>query len=153
MEMTTARRAEGFSLIEVMVVMVIVALLAMAALPFTQSWTDGANQSDFRNQVARTVGLAQSMAVRNPNGVSRGAPAVRLALADGQLEVIDAHDGTLISSLSVPDRMSITDNTGATMTCVEWDNRRSLVTDNGCTVSRKIAITMDGQTDLEVELL
>lgn len=151
--MAVKQPSHGFSLVELMVVMVIVALLAMAALPFTRAWTDGAKQSDFRNQVARSIGQAQSLAVRNPDGMAQGTAVVRLELSDGRLEVLNAHSGNTEVLLVVPQGLSLLDNTGAALGCVEWDNRRTLVTDNGCTVARKAVVRMNGQTDLDVELL
>lgn len=147
------KHPRGFSLIEMMVVLVIVALLAMAALPFTRAWTDGAQQNDFRNQVARAIGQAQALAVRNPEGAAQGIAVARVELSQGNLAVVNARNGTTELLLALPDGMSLLDNTGASLGCVEWDNRRTLVTTNGCTAARKIVVQMEGQSNLNVDLL
>ena len=65
---TPSRRPCGFSLIELMITVALVAVLAVAAMPFAQSWMDGNRQLQVRSQLLMGVAQARALALRNPNG-------------------------------------------------------------------------------------
>ena len=64
---TPSRRPCGFSLIELMITVALVAVLAVAAMPFAQSWMDGNRQLQVRSQLLMGVAQARALALRNPN--------------------------------------------------------------------------------------
>ena len=66
---TPSRRPCGFSLIELMITVALVAVLAVAAMPFAQSWMDGNRQLQVRSRLLMGVAQARALALRNPNGL------------------------------------------------------------------------------------
>ena len=64
---TPSRRPCGFSLIELMITVALVAVLAVAAMPFAQSWMDGNRQLQVRSRLLMGVAQARALALRNPN--------------------------------------------------------------------------------------
>ena len=65
---TPSRRPCGFSLIELMITVALVAVLAVAAMPFAQSWMDGNRQLQVHSRLLMGVAQARALALRNPNG-------------------------------------------------------------------------------------
>jgi type IV fimbrial biogenesis protein FimT len=68
-------RSVGFTLIELVITLMIVALLAVVALPFTRDWMDGNRQMQMRSHLMEGVGLARALALRNQNGLPVNADA------------------------------------------------------------------------------
>ncbi|KAF1687218.1 hypothetical protein B1992_04335 [Pseudoxanthomonas broegbernensis] len=73
--------AAGFTLIELMVGIAIMAMLLLAAAPFTRDWVDGTRQMRARSNLLEAVGQARSRAMRNPLALTsaqagQGAAAV-----------------------------------------------------------------------------
>jgi prepilin-type N-terminal cleavage/methylation domain-containing protein len=73
-------RVAGVTLIELMVTLVILALLLLAALPFTSSWVYSARVNDGKAKVIEGYGLAKALALRNPTGARAPAAAAGLRL-------------------------------------------------------------------------
>ena len=76
-----ARRPAGFTLIELMVGIAIMALLLLAAAPYTLDWVDGTRQLRARSNLLEAVGQARALAMRNPRALTadqavEGAAAV-----------------------------------------------------------------------------
>lgn len=57
--------SRGFSLIELMVTLLVMALLVLAALPFGGAWLDGQRQGQLRNALLEGIGQARAQALRN----------------------------------------------------------------------------------------
>lgn len=145
---------KGFTLIELMVVLVIVAALAAAALPFTHAWVEGVRQSNARSQVSQAVGVAQGLAMRNPNGVLQGQAVSRLTISQGQVRVRALGATETVWQARLGDGVAVLNGkTGQRLTCVEWDNRGAIVVANGCQHTRQARVTMEGQDALTVDLL
>lgn len=95
-----ARRASGFTLIELMIAIAIMALLLLAAAPFTLDWVDGTRQMRARNNLLEAVGRARALAMRNPHALTaaeatQGAAAVVYDSATHTLCVVPRNaDGT-----------------------------------------------------------
>lgn len=68
------RAASGFTLLELMITIVIMALLLLAAMPFTGAWVDGTRQMRARSNLIEAVGHARALAMRNPEAVASGEP-------------------------------------------------------------------------------
>lgn len=121
----------GFSLVELMVTLAIVALLALVALPFSARWMDSDRQLQARGTLTEGVGHARALSLRNPGGIAHGAPAACLRLAAGNvLEVarlaVDqacaegtvVWDGRLGASIALREP-----GTGTPFQCVAFDSR------------------------------
>ncbi|MCD9030605.1 type II secretion system GspH family protein [Luteimonas sp. Y-2-2-4F] len=79
------RRARGFTLIELVVTIAIMAMLLLVGMPFTRDWVEGARQLQARSQLQEAVSQARAMALRNPSGLpaSIAGGTVRLELVEG----------------------------------------------------------------------
>lgn len=85
--------ARGFTLIELMIGLTIMALLLLAAAPFTQAWVDGTRQMRARSNLVEAVSQARSLAMRNPHAVDlaqsgKGVAAVVYNKAEYELCVV-----------------------------------------------------------------
>jgi type IV pilus assembly protein PilA len=73
-------RHRGFTLIELMVTIAIVALLALVSAPMALSWVNGARVADARAKLTQGFGKAKALALRNPGQVTGAAAAASLVL-------------------------------------------------------------------------
>lgn len=163
----------GFSLVELMVTVAIMALLLLAAMPFTRDWVDGNRQMQVRNQLWEGVAQARSVALRNPDRASGGdTPAARLQFdGAGVLQVSD-NDGSVLwqarlagrpllkraSAAGFADAAAL-QNSGeaAGFTCLAFNNRGQRV-DAACNgaispADTRIAIGVRSQEPMYVDLL
>jgi prepilin-type N-terminal cleavage/methylation domain-containing protein len=87
-------RAGGFTLIELMIGITIMALLLLAAAPFTQAWVDGTRQMRARSNLLEAVGQARSLAMRNPQAIDLAASVQGVAAV---VYDKDAHELCVVS--------------------------------------------------------
>lgn len=71
-------RSAGFTLVELAVTLVILAIVMAAAAPFTVSWAQGARVMEAKTKLQQGYDLAKALAQRNAIGVN--APAVAAGL-------------------------------------------------------------------------
>lgn len=79
--------AKGFSLIELLITIAIIAFLAMVALPMTSAWIDGPDVTRTQTNFARAYSLAKNIAIREGAAVTPNG-------ATSALCVTSADDGT-----------------------------------------------------------
>lgn len=77
----------GFSLIELMIVMVIAGILVMAAVPFTQTWMDETRVINGKNALVQAWSQAKALALRNPEAQQGLQSAAQLSIIDEKLVV------------------------------------------------------------------
>lgn len=92
---TSIMSGKGFTLIELAITLVLVALLLLMAVPFARGWIDNNRQLQIRSLLWEGISQARALALRNPNalpsvdpvsGISK--PVVCLLFSnDGQLSV------------------------------------------------------------------
>lgn len=80
----------GVSLIEMMVVLLIIGLLAVAASPFTSAWVQGAEVNKTLALLEQAVGGAKANALRNPTGIQGQDAASALCLSGRDLRLVPA---------------------------------------------------------------
>lgn len=77
----------GLTLIELMIVVLLLALLAMAASPFTSRWVDNARITETLGIMEQAVGQARAAALRNPALIIGDTPASIICNTDGEIRV------------------------------------------------------------------
>ncbi|MEN1941736.1 prepilin-type N-terminal cleavage/methylation domain-containing protein [Luteimonas sp. MJ174] len=121
----------GFSLVELMVTLAIMAALAMLAMPFGARWMDSDRQLQARGLLTEGVGQARALSLRNPLGLARGAPVACLRLAaDSLLEVArldtgeDCAGGAVVWTGQLNPAITLAEpGTGTPFHCVAFDGR------------------------------
>lgn len=85
----------GFTLIELMIVVLIAGLLALVAAPFTSAWIDSSKITKADGILAEAVGRAKSAGQRNKVGVAVGGAAASVCIdsVTGVLLVLEAATG------------------------------------------------------------
>ena len=121
--MRPARRAGGFTLIELMIGIAIMAMLLLAAAPFTKSWVDSTRQMRARSNLIEAVGHARSLAMRNPQARPAGEPiaAVLYQAEANALCVVERQDGSWSATSCLAAGKSCTDaDAGKKAAGVAW---------------------------------
>ena len=160
------RTGGGFSLIELMVTLAIVAALAMLAIPFSASWMQSDRQLQARGLLTDGVGHARALSLRNPEGLAPGAPVACLRLAVGNvLEVArlaagDACEsgGAVVWRGQVHARIALAEpGTGTPFRCVAFDSRGAYadaaLTPDCTRVAQLRVVGTDPGEALDVDLL
>ena len=168
---TPSRRPCGFSLIELMITVALVAVLAVAAMPFAQSWMDGNRQLQVRSRLLMGVAQARALALRNPNGFisTSGTPQESARLhydtSSGTFRLAGRKaDGTWPTADAEPPWRSIAPtgnvslllaSTETAFTCVAFDTRGRLFGTGTCALPtgvRQVAVKVGSLEPLYVDL-
>ncbi len=85
-------KRDGFTLVEMMVTLAIIAFLGLTAVPLTQQLIHSAQVENADAQLMQAIAVARSLAMRNPGGLTDDTPAAQ----------IDYDEETHTVSVSVP---------------------------------------------------
>lgn len=136
--------ARGFTLIELMVVLAILAILLAAGMPFTRNWVKSNQQIQTRNIVQNALAQVRALALRNPDLAPPDSAATELQLkvnSDGTqtLGVFRAGATTAAWSATLPATAIVqlyAGNALTPLTCIAFDNRGQHLADaTGCATS------------------
>lgn len=163
------KRKNGFTLIELMVVVLIAGLLMLAAAPFTRAWTDSAKITETKGILRQAVSRAKAAALRNGSGVEslftfNNYASAAVCGASGSVDVyissVDAGGtvtrascapaGTRIWGHALPNGIAIKDNVSSPSTTFAGlclNNRGLIVTT--CASRADLQITVTGSTDVQ----
>ena len=86
--MTSFNRPQrGFTLIELMIVLLIMAMIVLVAAPFTRAWSSSARLTEGKGIMMQAVGRAIALSQRNPMGVDNNFTAAALCVANNVVTV------------------------------------------------------------------
>lgn len=136
-------KQRGMTLIELMIVVALVAILAMALSPFTARWVDSARLTQSQGIMEQAIGQARASALRNPAAISGNAPASMLCstantivlyvpiASDTSLSCPDTTPPSQPWSNAVPAPVTFKQNT-ATWSCTCFNNKGLLTQQGSC---------------------
>ena len=120
--------SEGFSLIELMVVVAMIGILAAAASPYTSAWSHQAAIDQFDAKFRLGVSRAVSDALRNPLGADPSDVVNTLAVENGRIVVFrcqspnNCTSGTELWLSAIPKGVTLTSKTGAPITELRFNS-------------------------------
>ena len=168
---TPSRRPCGFSLIELMITVALVAVLAVAAMPFAQSWMDGNRQLQVRSRLLMGVAQARALALRNPNkfistsGTPQESARLYYDTSSRTFRVAGRKDGgtgpaddaVVWQSIAPTGNVSLLlASTETAFACVAFDTRGRLFGTGTCALPagvRQVAVKVGSLEPLYVDLL
>ncbi|WP_437882452.1 prepilin-type N-terminal cleavage/methylation domain-containing protein [Pseudomonas sp. LRF_L74] len=146
-------RAHGFSLIELLVTLALLAFLLMLAVPFTSAWSSSAKLRDTENLLLQGAGRAKALAQRNHYGMTGNQVAARLCFDSQELKLqlyqASSSDeascsGTPIWSAAVPQGATIKD--GSTdFACLAMDSRGLLLAKDSCSTTTSYTLEVGSE--------
>ena len=126
----------GFTLVELMITLALIAMLAMMATPYTASWIHSAQVQTTVATLEQAFASAKALALRNPAGVKGSDPAASVNLVGNTLVVCSgaAGDagcvGDMVWQGDVTDGVSIQLG-GASLTSIVFDNSGQAIDESG----------------------
>lgn len=166
----TRRRTAGFTLMELMVTIAIMAFLLSVGLPFTRMWVDGVRQMQARNQLLDGIGQARALALRNPASLASDQPVAMLRVVGREVQVVMPPSDTAVWAAPLHESVVLKTAGKATPSarmaklgnderfrCVAFNSRGIRLPDaTNCTLPLtigRIAIGVGEQEPVHVELL
>lgn len=86
-------RDQGFTLIELMVTIALLALIMLASLPLTAGWVHSAQTAEARSKLEQAFGFAKALAMRNPCNQVGSNQAARLTVKVGNETTVEVRSG------------------------------------------------------------
>ncbi|KAF1066899.1 MAG: hypothetical protein GAK45_01803 [Pseudomonas citronellolis] len=151
-------RADGFTLIELMVTVSLLGMLIMLATPFTTAWTSNARLNVAEGTWREAYGRAKAAALRNRYG-QRGEQAPSFLCLNGttlSVRVAASADSpascssTTLWSTTLPSALS-SQHDDAVVSCFAFDNRGSLLSGSTCASTSDLRLQY-GNSSLSLSL-
>lgn len=137
------KQQSGFTLIEIMVVIALIAFLALSVSPIGGSWVRSANVQKTEGNLMEAIGRAKAGALRNPTGLVGGLPVTAICLSD-TLVVLQSADsnppnctglvGNQLWRIPIDTGVKITASSTSTeaISCACFNNKGLLSTNETC---------------------
>lgn len=87
----------GFTIVELLIVLALIATLALATVPLGNTWTSSAESVNTRGVLTQAISRAKSTSMRNGNKITETNAPVAVCLNPGAVEVREA-SGTVTSA-------------------------------------------------------
>ena len=132
---------KGFSVIELMIVLLLLGMAMAKGIPFTIEWVNSARVTDAESALIEGVGYAKAKALRNGNGVIEGRAVTALCYDQGQFAIYEGEDNSKPAacdvSLDRPWMQSIASNVDITVannafSCVCFDAKAQITQNGSC---------------------
>ena len=144
-------RYSGFSLIELMVVLVVMSILATLGTALTQSWSSSNQLQLGKNLLTQGAAHAKSLALRNGSGINSNTVAAFLVLKNNTLCVLNGTATTLNCTTPVWQtqlNVSASINSASTQ-CIGWNSmglpETASLGGTNCTTNLAYSISSGGQ--------
>lgn len=128
----------GFTLVEILIALALIATLAFAVVPLGSSWTSSAESVNTKGVLSQAISRAKSQALRNGNKISETNAVTAVCVTSGKVEVREAsgavssahcaaNGGTATWSNKIGTTLSIKNNS-QTLSCMCFSTKGLLVT-------------------------
>jgi prepilin-type N-terminal cleavage/methylation domain-containing protein len=142
------RRALGFTLIEVVVVMALTAMLLVLSVAFGMQWANSAAVSTGQGVVEHAYSMAKATALANPGASTGTAAASIVCFTTTQVSVYagGACSGSAVWSGALPSGVAVlfgSPTPSATANCIALSDAATVVVpaSSGCTASSQYAVS------------
>lgn len=115
----------GFTLVEVLVVVAVVAILALASVQFGAHWSNSSRVTQAQSTLQQAFTVAKASALQNHTGAFHGDVAATLCLAANEVSVRQGArcEGSTVWVRPLPERVSIAFGTPAvSAACIALTN-------------------------------
>lgn len=140
----------GFSLIELLVSLALLAFFITLAVPFTNTWSNNTKLHEAESLLRQGVGRAKALAQRNELGIT-GSQTAAILCQDSTTAVLKLYQaatctGTPVWSAQLPTAVNIT-NGETLFSCLAISNRGLPVASNSCNVTSTYTLSIGGESD------
>lgn len=159
-------KKQGFTLIEVLIVIAIFALIVLVAAPLSGSWVRDANLLETEGQLTQAVGRAKAAALRNKVAATGDNPVSAVCLSNNN--VLTVREGTAAGiaphcttpagdqlwQTQVNTNVTVKAN-GAALSCMCFTNKGLLTAQGncaGCSTSTSFNLSASGTTPQDFAL-
>ncbi|HEY7773797.1 MAG TPA: prepilin-type N-terminal cleavage/methylation domain-containing protein [Marinagarivorans sp.] len=155
----TEIKHSGFSIVELMIVVLIMGLALVKGIPLTVDWVNSARVTEAESALVEAVGLAKAKALRNSQGVIDGSAVTAVCYGNARVSVVEAAaanspaqcagGSTEIWKKSLNGNVDIAvGGTAFACLCVDAKARLSVLGScNACSTSTTFALSAGGISD------
>lgn len=148
-----ATTPHGFTLVELLVTLAILAAIAALGAPLTQNWIDDARVNEASGQVTQAFAKARALALRNASNQDLGNAAALMCMTDNVLHVHNIAVGSVVTcgtgsvwhATLAGSPTTEVQTAGAGFACLALNNRgiptAYATTDGACSTSLSLTIS------------
>ncbi|MGC4077893.1 MAG: prepilin-type N-terminal cleavage/methylation domain-containing protein [Rubrivivax sp.] len=135
-------RPRGFTLVEMMIVLVLMVVMALVVAQLGTQWSDNARLARVQAQLQHAYDSTKSAALQNPQAATRGDAAATLCLQDGAFAVVLGDDCSAKAVWSYAQESGVSVSLAdADSRCIALDSAGVAVAASGCSTDLRFSIT------------